>query len=140
MDDSLKFVRECWAMMDSSESKLLRIKVKTDSMLPSVYPGEICWFCIKKFSPRIGDVILFENQGVLVCHRVLDIEGKYVITKGDNCRRPDPFTTHINNVFGVLVPEDNRHKTWRAFFQLIRLYLYRVAPSELLYNYFNCHT
>jgi hypothetical protein len=73
----------------------LRLRVTGSSMLPSVWPGDILSVrqCVIA-EVRLGDIILFERDGGLCAHRVVDkIVGPdqdSLITQGQQLPRPDP--------------------------------------------------
>ncbi|WP_100371629.1 signal peptidase I [Bacillus sp. FJAT-45037] len=48
-----------------------------------------------------GDIITFRADQNLVTHRVIDLEGEYFETKGDNNAYPDGELVHMSSVLGV---------------------------------------
>jgi signal peptidase I len=65
--------------------------VETASMSPTIRAGESIRFRRESRPPRIGEVWVFEREGVYVAHRVLRArrDGR-VLLKGDANPRPDP--------------------------------------------------
>lgn len=55
---------------------------------------------------KVGDIVIFENDGKRICHRVVSIEtdfgGTYYITKGDNNEHVDDII-HFENIKGIVV-------------------------------------
>lgn len=68
-------------------------RVKTDSMEPAIEVGSIVFYS-KVFSAdsiEVGDIVLFKDSlGRVICHRVLSIEGDFLVTKGDALSEADP--------------------------------------------------
>jgi len=73
----------------------LRLKVTGSSMLPSVFPGDILSIRQSEIvEVELGDIVLFDRDGRLFAHRVLDkIQGTdqtYLITQGEQLPGTDP--------------------------------------------------
>ncbi len=56
---------------------------------------------------HVGDIIVYENSGELIVHRVIaighDEKGKYFIVKGDNNPVEDPIKVRFNEIKYILV-------------------------------------
>jgi len=62
---------------------VLRLRVSGFSMLPSIWPGDIA--CVSRVvAYRPGDVVLFSRKGRLFVHRVVEMSGGAVVTRGDS--------------------------------------------------------
>jgi len=58
-------------------------------MLPSIWPGDIA--CVSRVvAYRPGDVVLFSRNGRLFVHRVVEMSGGAVVTRGDSMLDADP--------------------------------------------------
>jgi signal peptidase I len=73
----------------------LRLRVTGSSMLPSVFPGDILSIRQSEIAEVcLGDIVLFERDGRLCAHRVLDkIQGTgeiYLVTQGQQLACADP--------------------------------------------------
>src|SRR5438876_11761043 len=67
----------------------LRLRVNGFSMLPSIWPGDIA--CVSRVAAyRPGDVVLFSRKGRLFVHRVVEMSGGAVVTRGDSMLDADP--------------------------------------------------
>jgi hypothetical protein len=59
---------------------------------------------------RVGDIVIFESDGKLVSHRIIEKRGDKYWTQGDNNRRPDSlYVTRSNlryRVWGVLYSDN----------------------------------
>src|SRR3989475_3669499 len=68
---------------------VLRLRVSGFSMLPSIWPGDIA--CVSRVAAyRPGDVVLFSRKGRLFVHRVVEMSGGAVVTRGDSMLDVDP--------------------------------------------------
>lgn len=68
----------------------LRLRVTGTSMLPSVRPGDVLRVvAAKPEDVRRGEIVLFERDGRLFAHRVVE-SGARLITRGDRHRHDDP--------------------------------------------------
>src|SRR5438034_11439169 len=87
----------------------IRFKATGDSMLPSVWPGDLLTVRRQSFSEfRRGQIVLYErvdNGGEniqLVAHRVVDCGGGQFITRGDSLARNDA-PVHEDQILGRVV-------------------------------------
>src|SRR2546425_5624891 len=68
------------------------------SMLPSIWPGDIA--CVSRVAAyRPGDVVLFSRKGRLFIHRVVEMSGGAVVTRGDSMLDADPPVA-VSDVLG----------------------------------------
>ncbi len=54
------------------------------SMEPLINPGDKLYIQKKVSNFKVGEIILFYQNKKLICHRVIKLLGKWIITKGDN--------------------------------------------------------
>ena len=89
----------------------IRFKATGDSMLPSVWPGDLLTVRRQSFSEfRRGQIVLYERvageNAQLVAHRVVDCRGdrspRQLITRGDSLRRNDA-PVHEDQILGRVV-------------------------------------
>ena len=77
---------------------VLRLRVNGFSMLPSIWPGDIA--CVSRVvAYRPGDVVLFSRKGRLFIHRVVEMSGGAVVTRGDSMLDADPPVA-VSDVLG----------------------------------------
>ncbi|MEM2472860.1 MAG: signal peptidase I [Sulfolobales archaeon] len=58
------------------------------SMVPTIYPGDL--LIISRAEPRVGDVVIWCSSALFcVVHRIIEINGSSVVTKGDANLVPD---------------------------------------------------
>ncbi len=83
-----------------------RLQVSGSSMLPTLWPGDTVQIERRPLAQlRIGDVVLYERDGRLFLHRLVDLQtntsGATLITRGDAVPQDDPpFPTDC--LLGVL--------------------------------------
>lgn len=57
----------------------------------------------------VGDIVIFKNEhfgrgeNVLYCHRIVEIDGDSVLTRGDNNSANDPCMTDVDDIKGKVV-------------------------------------
>lgn len=56
--------------------------VQSGSMEPAYYKGDLL-FVKEKKDYAVGDVVVYQTEGMMVVHRIMEINGNTVITKGD---------------------------------------------------------
>lgn len=76
-------------MQELSLTHQIRLQTKMDSLSMSPLIPPECFITIEGISSIknlvIGDIIVFFDQNdEIVCHRIIEIDGETVITKGDN--------------------------------------------------------
>src|SRR3989344_5563111 len=59
-------------------------------------------FVVRPDNLKVGDVIIYNRLGDFIVHRVIEINGNYVITKGDNNAVQDQ-TINISQIQGKMV-------------------------------------
>src|SRR6266404_4332472 len=63
----------------------LRLRVNGFSMLPSMWPGDVvCVSGVDRDAYGPGDVVLYSRNGLLFVHRVVEMSGGAVVTRGDS--------------------------------------------------------
>lgn len=72
------------------------LRVERRSMEPTLRPGDL--LNLEKVTPsqlRIGDIVVYERQGVLVVHRLLAVGYNWLLSKGDALKAADaPVPVH----------------------------------------------
>ncbi len=67
--------------------------VQSGSMEPTLHKGDLL-FVKEKTEFNIGDIVVYQSEGILVVHRIVDIEGSIITTKGDaNNTSDEPFSS-----------------------------------------------
>ncbi len=71
------------------------LTVTSYSMWPVLTRGDLIFVDgSRRNPPEVGDIIVFSHQNGLAVHRIVDIRGTRIITKGDaNTASDDPITT-----------------------------------------------
>ena len=65
--------------------------VQSGSMEPTFYKGDLL-FVKEKDTYKVGDIVVYQSDGILVVHRIIEIDGDTVTTKGDaNNVSDEPF-------------------------------------------------
>lgn len=74
--------------------------VVSDSMAPTYRAGDVLW--IRPLSEPItpGQIVSYVQQGKLITHRVVSVEGDMLITKGDQNQEVDPWRVSVADVVG----------------------------------------
>lgn len=78
--------------------------VQSGSMEPTIQTGSVAFVDQRYDFEKLveGDVIAFETRpGVLVTHRIINIENGLIETKGDNNEVSDGFSTSAENFKGL---------------------------------------
>ena len=87
--------------------KYKMIAVASNSMLPVYEKGDaIIYEKVKADKLKIGDILAFQRDDIIVTHRIVEIRKKinYVfITKGDNNNSVDSFEVDASNVLGKVI-------------------------------------
>src|SRR5437867_5169649 len=79
----------------------IRFKATGDSMMPSVWPGDLLTVRRQSFSEfRIGQIVLYRRGGGFVAHRVVGRSGGELMTRGDSLRLDD-LPVREEQVLGV---------------------------------------
>lgn len=75
--------------------------VLTGSMEPNISENDL--IIVKTFDEyKIDEVIVYQSQGNLIVHRIIEIDGNLVITKGDANNVPDE-PIEVNQIKGKVV-------------------------------------
>ncbi len=81
----------------------VRLRIASRSMVPTLRPGdEIVVARVTAELPQPGDLVLFEQRGQLICHRVVTVSGHAILTRGDATRSPGEWI-HRTHVIGKVV-------------------------------------
>jgi signal peptidase I len=73
----------------------VQLKVTGASMLPVICPGDL--ITVQRCNPRElqpGEVILFERNGGIAAHRILEVSDKVIVTRGDALPSNDAPISH----------------------------------------------
>lgn len=77
-------------------------RIQTGSMAPCLMPGDTAY--VAGLAPREGDVAAFyDAEGDLVLHRVEELSGNGIVTKGDANPVRDAGTVPVSSVEGRVV-------------------------------------
>ena len=75
--------------------------VQSGSMEPTYYKGDLL-FVKAQSDYSAGDIVVYQSEGILVVHRVIEIDGGTVTTQGDANNAPDkPFD--VSSIKGSVV-------------------------------------
>ena len=75
--------------------------VMSGSMEPALKVDDLT--IVKKTNDLdVGDVVVYEADGFLIVHRIMEISGETVVTKGDANNAKDP-PVHVSQIKGVVV-------------------------------------
>jgi len=87
----------------------MEILAKGDSMLPLLKNGNKYRVeLINEDDIKEQDIIVFIIEDLVICHRIIKIistnSGKlFYKTKGDNCKKPDPYAITFDMIIGRIV-------------------------------------
>ena len=76
-------------------SRKVQLKVTGASMLPVICPGDL--ITVQRCNPRElqpGEVILFQRNGGLAAHRIIEVSDKVIVTRGDALPSNDAPISH----------------------------------------------
>ena len=83
----------CCELVDevARTSGQVRLKVTGTSMLPAIWPGDLITVqhC-NTAELRLGQIVLYRQEGKLTAHRIHGISPSHVITQGDSVPTCDP--------------------------------------------------
>jgi signal peptidase len=77
--------------------------VRTASMTPAIRAGDAILARPVSHRPRVGDVVVYEAQGQVVTHRVVEVTPEGVVTKGDANEAADPWVVMPSQIRGRMV-------------------------------------
>jgi len=94
----------------SRGENIWRLRVTSDSMLPSIKPGDYINF-IKKTAEAIsiGDILVIKRNDEFVTHRLIAIDNQGWITKGDRFPQSDARIKK-EDILGCVVSLERRSK------------------------------
>ncbi|MFL7893306.1 MAG: signal peptidase I [Anaerolineales bacterium] len=75
--------------------------VLTDSMAPALRAGDLVFLRPTGKVINPGTVVTYDFQGSLITHRVVEVVGDILVTKGDNNQEVDPWQVRFSDVVGV---------------------------------------
>ena len=74
--------------------------VSTDSMAPSLRAGDLVLLRPTGKVIKPGTVVTYDFHGKLITHRVVEVVGDMLVTKGDNNQEVDPWQVSFSDVVG----------------------------------------
>jgi len=80
----------------------VRLKVTGASMIPSIWPGDVITVRHDAVSLQPGQIVLFRRQGKLVAHRIIQVRGDVLSTRGDSLLSSDP-PIHSPDIVGHVI-------------------------------------
>lgn len=87
------------------------LDVVSGSMEPTIHIGDMIIINTKDKDYEKDDIVTFYDQeGSLVTHRIIAINSRQMITKGDNNNSPDPVITHDKIVGKYVLKINNGRK------------------------------
>ena len=89
----------CLSVNIRSGIGLYVVRAVGESMEPSLPRDAL--LLLEERKPSIGDIVHVENEDFNIAHRVVDLEGNVVTTRGDNC--PGWETADADDVRGVVL-------------------------------------
>jgi hypothetical protein len=95
-----------------AEDRTVRLPLSGVSMKPTVGTG--ARIVVERCVPdgiRVADLVVYEDAGALICHRVLWRRGGAILTKGDRLRVPAAWvsaTSVIGRVVAIETPARER--------------------------------
>ena len=87
--------------------KILKFRYTGLSMLPTFKPGEVLYARPDIRTIQPGDVIIYEQGGLRVVHRVIDLEDDGVKTRGDANPCVDEDIISFEQIYGVVEKAGN---------------------------------
>lgn len=109
------------------------VVVLSGSMNPSYKVGSVVYYkSIPSSELKVNDVVVFSpkvDDGRLVCHRIVEIDGNYVVTKGDANKEVDATKTSVKDIYGKVA---KYHIVYIGYYiQFINNHLYLAVLSAI---------
>lgn len=83
------------------------LQVVSPSMEPTIHVGDIVIIDTKANNYQEKDIVTYEDEnGLLVTHRIVDIDNYYMVTRGDN-NESDDGDISLDAIVGKLVYQSN---------------------------------
>jgi hypothetical protein len=104
-----------------------RLTVSGFSMVPLLCPGDVVVVRLGQVRPRLGDVVVRRQGDALVVHRVVQVTGEHIITKGDATLSHDPSVSS-DEILGVVIAiegdisMDLTRRAWRVLNPILAAY------------------
>jgi signal peptidase I len=122
-----KIIEEIYCeKLDSGLS--VNMAVSTNSMYPTISAGSIITFQ-KADNYKVGDIIVLNQNGKFLVHRIVKINKNIVVTSGDNNFRDDDFT-YVSNILGKVIDVTGNKRNLYSFLSIIKI---KVRKILLLY-------
>ena len=93
-------------LLVSGVGKYQLVAIGSGSMEPIIYRGDA--IILKKISAdnvKMGDILVYKHNGVIIAHRVVGLDRKNMLfkTKGDNNNVVDNYDISADDVLGIVV-------------------------------------
>jgi signal peptidase I len=89
----------CFSLFLTRGFGLYAARATGESMLPTI-PSDALVVIAQK-PPEVGDIVHVQGENTNYVHRLIELEGEAIATKGDNC--PEPEFALLKDVSGVVV-------------------------------------
>lgn len=101
----------------------IRIQLNGKSMEPLIrFRRDYVTVVPLRREPTVGDIVVFKNSLNRFCaHRVKRVESDRILTVGDNCREPDPWTNR-SEIVGLVILLERGKKKYKLDSPLLRTY------------------
>lgn len=104
----------------------LHLRVTSGSMMPFVQVEDSLLICPTQPPPQIGDIIIFEKEGLALVHRVIDLRNDAVLTKGDALALPDGWIPR-DQILGLCVAI-NGHRIDTPSWRWVNRQIAKISP------------
>lgn len=104
----------------------LHLRVTSGSMRPLVHIEDSLLICSAQRVPKIGEILLFEKEGLALVHRVIDLRNEAVLTKGDALCNPDGWIPR-EAILGLCVAI-NGHRIDTPSWRWVNRQIARISP------------
>ncbi len=111
-----------------------QLKLSGHSMTPVIKNGD--WLLLKHNSNdiRVGSIIAYRREQKIIVHRVIKIQTKSVITKGDFNYHTDE-AVDMKNVIGKVIAVKNRRRLYRLDTKLWYVIGYIIASTPFVFTH-----
>lgn len=104
-------------------------QVKTGSMSGTIEIGDIIVVKLEEDVEK-NDIVTYEQQDILITHRIIEKQGENIITKGDaNNSEDEPITT--NDIIGKVVYIFKNVEIWKKVFTTPEVYILIIITLVL---------
>ena len=89
----------CLSVFLTRSAGIYAARATGESMQPTI-PSDALLVLSRK-APQVGDIVHVRNERVNYVHRLVEMSGDGIVTKGDNCAGTEP--ARLGDVLGVVV-------------------------------------